>query len=343
MKKILGTSLLVVSSGLAVGGMVTTKPFDDFLPTLQGTKMHKHMVAHFGDLAGGAIDTTEYSISCALKRAPLTTDVEYLSIPWATLVFAKVFKYHATYKKMMATIRGEIKKREIADKPIFTVCGTSALRKDMLQIAKELGVTHFFSTQVHTAGVSLDGMKILPLVFPSWNGVSSAGSKDILYSFVGYATHKLRLKLFDLPPRSDVVMIQRDTYYGYQLDRARKLREIAEYKNIASRSRFGLCPRGSYPNTIRLSELMQAGAIPVVIADDLLLPDGFNWADCFVWVKERDIDHVDSIIRSITPEREEEMRSKCLRFYNLLETDPAFSIRYFFDGVELNSESSRVY
>jgi len=329
--RLVGCGFLLAVRFVSAASMVTERPLEETLRSFENGKMASHMRCHFGCLEGNVVDKTEYAINCALKKEPIARPIKYLCLPWATLVFAKVFKYGAEHKKMLGAL-SSYNSHEANGKIVFTVCGTSAARRNVLGLAKRLGVTHIFSTQVHTAGVDLNGIKVLPLVFVPWNGVDPAESKDILYSFVGFETCKMRTKIFRLSRKNDVLIIKRRAYYGDVLDAKRKSREAAEYKDVIARSRFGLCPRGSYPNSVRLTELMQAGAIPVVIADDLVLPDGINWDDYLIKIREKDFDRVDAIIRSIPLDQEQKIRANCLKLSAALKKDPAYFIRYYFQN-----------
>ena len=67
---------------------------------------------------------------------------------------------------------------------------------------------------------------------------------------------------------------------------------------IGTMSKFMLCPRGASPNSYRIYESMSYGAIPVVIADKLVLPFGINWAGCAIEIPEKSISSIDKILRS---------------------------------------------
>ena len=83
---------------------------------------------------------------------------------------------------------------------------------------------------------------------------------------------------------------------------------------------------------MRLTESFLAGAIPVVIADDIKLPAGFDWSSCLVRVREKDVERVDAIIQAIPHEKELKMREACLTLGKILQEDPAYFIRYYFEN-----------
>jgi len=210
----------------------------------------------------------------------------------------------------------------------FTIC-SYAHYSTLLSVMKRLGVTHIFACNPRN-DIPSQGIKLIPILHAPRNAAGPAADKDILYSFVG-CLHtsvnrvKVRHDMVRLPKWFDVVIKWRSRW------NPQGEAEINEYIDINSRSRFGLCPRGTFLNTIRFPELLKAGAIPVVLADGWRLPAGIDWKKCAIFVKERDALKVDKIIRSISPDVEEAMRKECLRVSALLEDDPAYFIRYYFN------------
>lgn len=67
------------------------------------------------------------------------------------------------------------------------------------------------------------------------------------------------------------------------------------------RSIFCLCPLGWAPWSPRLVEAVVFGCIPVIIADDIVLPfaDAIPWEEIGVFVAEKDVPYLDTILTSI--------------------------------------------
>jgi hypothetical protein len=139
--------------------------------------------------------------------------------------------------------------------------------------------------------------------------------KDILYSFIGFMSHALRHKIFQIKHPSNTVIKKRRNWHFW--DKKQLKRNAQEYSKILQRSRFSLCPRGFSPSTLRFWESLSAGAIPISISDNLVLPSGFDWEQCVVFVKEKDIYKIPQILAEITPEQEEQMKQKCFEAYDL--------------------------
>lgn len=76
------------------------------------------------------------------------------------------------------------------------------------------------------------------------------------------------------------------------------------YYEDMQRAIFCLCPLGWAPWSPRLVEAVIFGCIPVIIADDIVLPfaDAIPWEDIGVFVAEEDVPKLDTILTSIRPE-----------------------------------------
>ncbi|KAF2321367.1 hypothetical protein GH714_040454 [Hevea brasiliensis] len=76
------------------------------------------------------------------------------------------------------------------------------------------------------------------------------------------------------------------------------------YYEDMQRAVFCLCPLGWAPWSPRLVEAVIFGCIPVIIADDIVLPfaDAIPWEEIGVFVDEKDVPNLDTILTSIPPE-----------------------------------------
>jgi hypothetical protein len=130
--------------------------------------------------------------------------------------------------------------------------------------------------------------------------------RDYLFSFVGSSrTHPIRQRvlklkhprayLFDSNPPADQIpwWERKDSTSLYQ-----------NFKEVLIRSRFSLCPRGISPSSIRLFEVMEAGCVPVVISDQLVLPKGPNWSNFLIQIPERNLDRTPTILEELEPKFE---------------------------------------
>lgn len=76
-------------------------------------------------------------------------------------------------------------------------------------------------------------------------------------------------------------------------------------------SKFVVCPRGVGPASLRVFEVLRAGRVPVIVADDWLPPHGPDWESFAVFVREADIETIPGVLRE--KEREaQEMAARAL-------------------------------
>lgn len=130
-------------------------------------------------------------------------------------------------------------------------------------------------------------------------GLSDSGEidKDLLYNFVGGASSKVRESLFNLKHPDNAYVVKKQTSnHGNPATTNSK----EQFVRILKRSHFTLCPRGVGTSSYRLFEAMRFGSIPVIIADDLVLPDGPDWQNCSVRVAERNVANITDILESKT-------------------------------------------
>lgn len=111
---------------------------------------------------------------------------------------------------------------------------------------------------------------------------------DLLFSFVGSMTHPVRAEIYKLQhPRAlvekNLVNMFVDGADAQVLDRKRQFAEIVE------RSKFVLCPRGMGTASIRMFESLRAGRVPVVISDDWVAPNGPQWSEFSLRVRESEV------------------------------------------------------
>jgi hypothetical protein len=85
--------------------------------------------------------------------------------------------------------------------------------------------------------------------------------------------------------------------------------EMDVFFNLASQSKYLLCPRGYGLNSFRLYEAFQLGCVPVIITDKFFLPwtDELNWNDFSVLIDESKIDHIDDVLKNINEDQYHKM------------------------------------
>lgn len=99
---------------------------------------------------------------------------------------------------------------------------------------------------------------------------------DLLFSFIGSDTSPCRRDLFALRhPHAIVEEIRGFRFWDASSEAFEERR--ARFRSTLARSRFVLCPRGNGTSSVRLYEVLAAGAVPVIISDDWTPPSGPPW------------------------------------------------------------------
>lgn len=245
---------------------------------------------YFTNLFKKELVPTEHSAYKLLKKNPIF-NTNYLAVPWSALLNKNALKL--------------IPKIHLNGG--FTICQHIHYEK-IIPILRKIGVNTLFTPH---ADKDYPGIRVLPFPHHPVNAPRPAEKKDILYSFLGAATHECRKEILRLPKRKAVFIGERKGWYFNK----KLLAEKIEYQNILARSRFSLCPRGTGTSTIRFWESLQAGAIPILISDKMRLPGSseFDWEECTIKIKESDVVKIDDVIKNIAPEKENKLRENCLR------------------------------
>lgn len=247
---------------------------------------------------------TEETVYRELVAVPPAKGWSHLAVPWCVLIN-----------------RGWLRRIRLRPMPgpTFTVCQHIAY-KSIIPMLRAAGVTRLYAA--HAMGHD-EGIEVLPMPLLPTHGAPPATRKDILASFVGcdharvldadgrWTPFGVRRRILDWKARDGFHIVERDGWHfqgGTDAD-------AAAYRDVLSRSRFSLCPRGTGPNSIRLWESLVAGAVPIVLSDALTLPrlDGVDWSDVVLRIPERDVDSVEARIAAVSLEEETTRRALCLR------------------------------
>lgn len=247
---------------------------------------------------------TEYIAYELLKQKPIKCDVNYVAVPWYAMLDEEI-----AHKTPLIKQLGKF--ADLRIKGGFTICQHIYFRK-IIPILKLIGVDVLFTPHA-VKDLNYEGISILPFPHHSVHGIEPAADKDLWYSFIGYNSHPCRNAIFKLPNCPNTIIKERSTWHFHEKNEKNRIAEEMEYRDVLARSRFSLCPRGSGPGTLRFWESLQAGAIPVLIADDAILPDGFDWQSCVVYIKEKFANSIDAVLKDISFEKEQTMRYNCLK------------------------------
>lgn len=308
---------------------------------------------------------TEQKAHELLYNNPINKDVKFFSFAWSTFIDVVEFGDRNRANQVIELVNQMLSTYDLSG--AFTVCQHDKFHR-IIPYVKKLGIetifaSHMVSDEGHTTkefyhhnetkDQTIDGIKIEPIFLWPVNIGEPNKEKDLWYSFVGSYNEKIyvsdiRQEIFqDKHPRNAIVVERK----GWQFDldvyhkqiKKQKASRVQEYinkekskfyKDVLTRSRFSLCPSGSGPSSIRFLESLASGAIPVLLADNMMLPEfkGINWEDCIIKVAEKDYNKLRKILSSISESEEHELRRKGLEAYkNCSGENFVQNIREYYD------------
>ena len=138
--------------------------------------------------------------------------------------------------------------------------------------------------------------------------------RDVPVSFIGSsATHPVRAELFKVhwPEGSVIEDVWTKGAKPWWSNDASFIRERQErYGAVMQRTQYALCPRGRSANSIRIYEAMEAGCVPLIVADEICLPSGPEWDRFTIRVSE---DAVDFLSETLSNREDNETKGKLAR------------------------------
>tara|TARA_R110000868_G_scaffold27089_1_gene103489 strand:+ start:1342 stop:2184 length:843 start_codon:yes stop_codon:yes gene_type:complete len=155
------------------------------------------------------------------------------------------------------------------------------------------------NTLCFSAGGNVSGPNIIPIPL-----ICSELSKELILkeekqytaSFVGSDTHPIRIKMAQaLFGKSDYQIWLKT--WSPSVDKP----DFKLFLELASKSKYMLCPRGYGLNSFRLYEAFQLNCVPVIITDKSYLPwqDELNWSEFSILIDETNLPHIDQILKNI--------------------------------------------
>jgi hypothetical protein len=165
-----------------------------------------------------------------------------------------------------------------------------------------------------------------PFVKGAAPGTALRSSKKYLFSFIGRDCHPARTRILGMTYRRKDVLVRDSSNFNLWTPSAFDAsgdQAGREFFQVLAASKFGLCPRGVSPNTIRLFECLKLGVVPVVISDGWLRPHGPDWDRFCIFVKESDVGRLEAIVEGYE-DRHVEMGEEALRAHEEYFSDRAY-------------------
>lgn len=291
--------------------------------------------------------TEEHALRRLEAIGGLPDGLVYVAYPWATLID------HLQAQGTDSDTQLEVFEAFCAGLPEtgtrITVCQHVLMRR-FKHLFRSAGIEHIFWPHATKADLGSDGPQIHP--FPLYPvqlpdiPVEAEEDRPYLYSFIGaranphYLTDVRSWILDQLGDRPEAFVRGREDWHYAKVVYHHQIWNLAdgqvdslvddaasrEFRDGLSRSIFALCPSGSGSNSIRLWEALGAGAIPVILSDDLALPgDPRLWEKAAVFCRETPED-VAALperlgVLSADPARLDTMRRACRQLWDLYGPD----------------------
>jgi hypothetical protein len=275
----------------------------------------------------------------------------YLGLPWATFIDLKRLPEGIlnVIKVRISGFRHALKALGV-DLHVHTVCQHIYWDR-CLPIWVSLGVTDAWLS--HTS--STINQSSLPVSVHPWalyavnvedpsrrEGLEfrkNPAKKRYLASFIGaHMDHyvsdiRLRLRQFANEPRFLIRVLDKwhfeDVVYQHQIQQ-KPLGEtyriddsVADYNTVLSDSIFALCPSGAGPNSLRLWEALAVGAIPVLLGEVPILPQGgslppIDWDSIAVRIEDSLLPELPRLLQQMSMDEIRVRQQKAMAAYALV-------------------------
>ncbi|GKY94814.1 hypothetical protein MPSEU_000446600 [Mayamaea pseudoterrestris] len=180
----------------------------------------------------------------------------------------------------------------------------------------------------------LNAVQLTPTQIDAVKSCSDDEERPYLVSFVGsYRPNSPRNELFQLNNNHDVLMLPKADF-----QRNSKWTNMT-YHDILVKSKFAAAPRGDNLFSFRFTEVLSAGAIPVVHSDGWVMPlrpELVNWSEsCAIIIPEAQMNETERILRAIGDDERCRRQRNCFDLFEKYFATPSGTIRGVIEGLEL--------
>lgn len=125
---------------------------------------------------------------------------------------------------------------------------------------------------------------------------------ELLFSFLGSsATHHVRGRILSL--HHPEALLFDATLEDVEVSRRERpapdgAERIARYGRSLRDAAFVLCPRGGGTSSFRLYEAMMLGRAPVIVSDQMVLPEGPTWEEFSIRVPEDRVEKIPALLEA---------------------------------------------
>lgn len=113
------------------------------------------------------------------------------------------------------------------------------------------------------------------------------------------------------------------------------------YEQLMVQSKFVAAPRGDNPFSYRFTEALSAGAIPVLLSDEWVLPfrrELVHWDDCVITIPEKEVAYAATILAAMDDETRCQRRRYCYHIYQSYMQTAQGTIRGIVEGLQAISK-----
>jgi hypothetical protein len=153
----------------------------------------------------------------------------------------------------------------------------------------------------HSRSLARSGPYLVdPNPFLRYSPLAQMADARWLASFIGSARNKsVRLEMLQL---RDPRILLEDTSESFVKairsgDDEGLLAMKRRYVEETLASKFSLCPRGSGSSSFRIFESLEMGRAPVIVSDAWVEPEGIDWKQCSLRIREDQVDRIPAILR----------------------------------------------
>ncbi|GKY93014.1 hypothetical protein MPSEU_000269900 [Mayamaea pseudoterrestris] len=161
--------------------------------------------------------------------------------------------------------------------------------------------------------------------------INSCGDRPYLVTFVGeFRAGPREALLYNMSNGHDAIFLSTRDFHN-------QFPSIT-YSEMLKKSVYGAAPRGDNLFSYRFTEVLSAGAIPVVHSDGWVLPfhDALiKWSEtCAIIIPEAKVHETEHILRGITKEERCRRQRNCLDLYQKYFSSPQGTVRGIIDALE---------
>lgn len=254
--------------------------------------------------------TEEWVYEILIEKKVISIFVEFIAFPWAALIDLMERGKIDRAQRLISALNDLPPKKTLVR---ATACQHIWVDKveEFLKIIKitDLFWSHKVESKKLLGSIHLHPMALYPVAYFAGEATKAKSFSDrkYQYSFIGAYDAQgyistIRDDIFNLPKIDQTFVLKKDQWHfeshvykmqieGEMLDSSEFEKSNASmrlYRDVMLESKVSLCPSGAGPNSIRLWESLALNSYPLILSDDLDLPENI-FKNGFVKTKEAEL------------------------------------------------------